>query len=214
MATPPHDEAGSSPPPTRTDSRVDVPPVTALTLTSLSGEDKRLLLQVARQTLDTFLRTGKLCRYVHDAPSLNQLRAVFVTLWRRDTGELRGCRGESAARRPLLEAVSAMAVASAAEDMRFYPVTLDELPDLRIEINALTPLAPILPDEVEVGRHGLMIVCGTRAGLLLPDVAVRFRWSREQFLEGTCQKAGLPRSAWHDPGSQLFGFESEEWGEE
>ncbi len=187
---------------------------TALAKTSLSDADKDLLLDVARQTLRGFLNDGVRPTFVHESAALNRPRAVFVTLWRRDTGELRGCRGESIARRPLLEAVSTMAIASAADDPRFFPVTLDELPKLRIEINALTPLAPIHAEDVEVGRHGLMVVRNQRAGLLLPDVPVRFEWDRVQFLEGACQKAGLPRDAWCDANVQLFGFESEEWGEE
>jgi AmmeMemoRadiSam system protein A len=186
----------------------------SLTKIVLSEEDKRRLLHVARYTLETFLESGTRPRFDYDSSTLRQLRAVFVTLWRRDTDELRGCRGESMARRPLLEAVSAMAIASAVDDPRFYPVTLEEVPLLRIDINALTPLSPIRPEEVEVGRHGLMVVCGMRAGLLLPDVPVRFGWDREQFLEGVCQKAGLPRFVWQDPDVTLLGFESEEWGEE
>lgn len=181
---------------------------------ALSEVDKRLLLDVARQTLETFLASGTQPTFATDSAALCQPRAVFVTLWRRDTGELRGCRGESMARRPLQEAVSSMAIASAVDDPRFYPVTLQELPKLRIEINALTPLAPIHADDVQVGRHGLMVARGQRAGLLLPDVPLRFGWNCVQFLEGTCQKAGLPRNAWQDADVRLFGFESEEWGEE
>jgi AmmeMemoRadiSam system protein A len=197
-------------------SQVDassVSPNTSLTRVSISDEHKQLLLQVARDSLDRYLSTGKLPGFATDDATLNQVRAVFVTLWRRDTGELRGCRGESMARRPLLEAVSFMAIAAAADDPRFLPVAHEELPLLRIEINALTPLAPIHPDDVEVGRHGLLVVRGQHAGLLLPDVPVRFGWDRVQFLEGTCQKAGLPTDAWQDANVQLFGFESEEWGE-
>ena len=201
------------------DSRPLSPPAvsssdTAPTEASLSDEDKRLLLHVARHTLETYLASGRTPHFPYDSPALRQLRAVFVTLWRRDTDELRGCRGESMARRPLVEAVSAMTSASAADDPRFYPVTLDETPLLRIDINALTPLAPIRPEAVEVGRHGLMVVSGMRTGLLLPEVPVRFEWDRQQFLEGVCQKADLHRHAWQDPEVKLFGFESEEWGEE
>ena len=181
---------------------------------TLSDEEKTLLLQIARRTLETFLDSGRWPHFRVDTPSLNQQRAVFVTLWRRDNGELRGCRGESTARRPLVDAVVAMSIASAVDDPRFYPVTLDELPKLRIDINALTPLEPIRAEDVVVGRHGLMVVNGGMAGLLLPEVPVRFGWDRQQFLEGTCQKAGLPRDAWRRQSTELYGFESEEWGED
>ncbi len=183
-------------------------------LTCLSAADRRYLLSVARQALEQHLSTRRRPIFLSDSPILLQQRAVFVTLWRRDTGELRGCRGESVARRPLVEAVSAMAIASATDDPRFISVTLDELPLLRIDINALTPLEPITLDDVVVGVHGLMIICGQRAGLLLPDVPARLGWTRQQFLEGVCDKAMLPRDAWHDADTTLLGFQSEEWGEE
>ena len=180
----------------------------------LSDEDKRTLLHIARQTLETFLTQGKRPEIYADSPALRQVRAAFVTLWRRDTGELRGCRGECIPRRPLTEAVVRMTIASALDDPRFQPVTAQEVPLLRIDINALTPLRPIHPDEVEVGRHGLMIVRAPYAGLLLPDVPARLGWDRIQFLAAVCEKAGLPQSAWRDAQTDLYGFESEEWGEE
>ena len=182
--------------------------------TLLCDTDRSFLLTIARQTLEQYLSSRHRPSYTVDSPALQQQRAVFVTLWRRDTGELRGCRGESMARRPLTEAVSAMAIASATDDPRFSHVTLDELPKVRIDINALTPLEPIDPMDVEIGVHGLMIGSGRRAGLLLPDVPVRLGWNRGQFLEGVCEKAMLPRDAWRDEDATLLGFQSEEWGEE
>lgn len=180
----------------------------------LSVDEKRQLLHVARTTLERYLTTRKRPLFHLDSPAFSQERAVFVTLWRRDTGELRGCRGESMARRPLLEAVSMMAIASAVDDPRFTPVTSSELPHLRIDINALTPLLPIQPEDMVVGKHGLMILRGHRAGLLLPDVPVRIGWDRLQFLDGVCEKAGLPAGSWQDRDVTLLGFESEEWGED
>ncbi|RME52639.1 MAG: AmmeMemoRadiSam system protein A [Caldilineae bacterium] len=172
------------------------------------------MLQVARQSLMEFLSTGRLPTWKTDNPVLLQPRAVFVTLRNRHTGELRGCRGESVARRPLIEAVAYMSLASALDDPRFPPVTLEEAPELSFEINMLTPLRPIRPEEVEVGRHGLMIVKGYRRGLLLPEVPVHYGWDRETFLAALCRKAGLPDHAWRAPDAQLFGFESQAWSDE
>ena len=202
-----HRETNGKPPPPAPSSQTAGPE------TSLSNEEKQLLLQVARQTLESYFESRQRPAFDYDSPSLKQQRAVFVTLWRKDTGELRGCRGESIARRPLLDAVSSMAIASAIDDPRFTSVTREETPYLRIEINALTPLEPIRPDDVEVGKHGLMVISGPHAGLLLPDVPVRIGWDRIQFLEGACEKAGLPPTAWQEPDVTLLGFESEEWGE-
>jgi AmmeMemoRadiSam system protein A len=132
----------------------------------------------------------------------------------RATGDLRGCRGETQARRPLIESVVLMSIASATDDPRFHPVGAEEVPGLHLEINALTPLTPILPEAVEVGRHGLMIVRGGYAGLLLPDVATRYQWDAEKFLRAVCRKAGLRENAWKAPDAKLFSFETEVWGED
>ncbi len=182
-------------------------------LQRLSPEDKKILLAVARQSLHDYLSQRRLPDPRTDRPALLQPRAAFVTLRRHDTGELRGCRGESQARRPLIESVTLMAVASAVDDPRFPPVTLDELPRIIIEINALTPLKPITPEEIEIGRHGLMIVREANAGLLLPEVPARYGWDVETFLRALCRKAWLPDDAWRDPNARLFAFESEVWEE-
>jgi AmmeMemoRadiSam system protein A len=140
-------------------------------------------------------------------------RACFVTLWRRDNAELRGCRGECRARQPLALAVGYMALAAGLDDPRFSAATADELPLLRVEISVLTPLRPIAPQEVEVGRHGLMIVAGRQRGLLLPQVAVEHHLDREQFLEAVCWKAGLEPDAWRATNAALWAFETESWAE-
>lgn len=179
----------------------------------LSAEDKQMLLQLARQTLNDYLREGELPHWQTDSPALLQPCAAFVTL-RRDSGQLRGCRGECVARRPLVESVVHMAIASATDDPRFPPVTIDEVPHVHIEISVLTPLKPIQPEQVVVGQHGLMIVRGRYAGLLLPEVPVAFGWDRGEFLKGLCRKAGLPLDAWKATDVQLYGFEADAWGEE
>ena len=180
----------------------------------LSPEDRQALLRIARQALAAQLGGESWPEIEQVSAALREPRATFVTLWRRDDGALRGCRGEIRALHPLAESVARMGVAAATDDPRFLPVTYDELPLLRIEINALTPLRPIAPGEIVIGRHGLMIIRGSNAGLLLPEVPVRFGWDRAAFLEGLCHKAWLPARAWAKRDTQLYGFETEEWGEE
>jgi len=97
------------------------------------------------------------------------------------------------------------AVAAAVRDPRFKPVTPVELADLHIEISVLSTLTDVRPEEVEVGRHGLLISRSFHRGLLLPQVATQWHWDREQFLEQTCLKAGLPPDAWrHEARIQAF----------
>jgi AmmeMemoRadiSam system protein A len=137
--------------------------------------------------------------------------AAFVTLTKN--GRLRGCIGYTEAVAPLFKVVQECSVAAATEDPRFPPVSSNELPSLRVEISVLTPLVPIRPEEVEVGRHGLMVAQGRMRGLLLPQVPVEWGWDRETFLDQTCVKAGLPPSAWRH-GATLRAFTAEVFGEE
>jgi len=104
-------------------------------------------------------------------------------------------------------------IASATDDPRFPPVAMGEVAALHIEISALTPLESITPEEVEVGRHGLLISRGEYSGLLLPQVPVDHGWDREQFLDWVCRKAGLPDGTWRSSDAELRGFECEVWHE-
>jgi uncharacterized protein len=88
-----------------------------------------------------------------------------------------------------------------------------QLEEMSIEISLLSPLEPILPEAVELGRHGLLIVNHAQRGLLLPKVAIEHRLTREQFLEETCRKAGLTRDAWKAPETRIYGFTCEVFSE-
>jgi AmmeMemoRadiSam system protein A len=138
---------------------------------------------------------------------------VFVTL--KLHGELRGCLGTLECQRALSDEVARCAAQSATEDPRFPPVTSDELPGLTLEISVLGPPEPIdphQPDAFTIGQHGLVVEQRSRRGLLLPQVAVEWGWTPEQFLRQTCVKAGLPADAWrHD--ARVYRFDAEVFGE-
>jgi len=80
-----------------------------------------------------------------------------------------------------------------------------EVKGLRLEISVLSPLMEIAPQDIEVGRHGLIISRGDMRGLLLPQVPVEWNWDRERFLNETCRKAGLPPDAWRQ-GARIQAF--------
>lgn len=181
----------------------------------LRSTDRRFLLRVARFTLDRYLVSGERGVMPTESPALLGHRAAFVTLRHRATGELRGCRGETEPRRPLVESVAVHAIAAAVDDPRFAPVARVELDELVVHISALTVPRPIARDEVELGRHGVMIVHKRRCGLLLPQVPALYDIATvDDFLSALCRKATLPRSALDDPATRLLGFEAEDWGEE
>jgi uncharacterized protein len=144
------------------------------------------------------------------SPHLREKRGAFVTLHK--DGKLRGCIGRIAAVTPLEETVREMARSAALDDPRFAPVAFEELEHLALEISVLSPMRELAPEEVTVGRHGLLVSYDGRRGLLLPQVAVHWRWSREMFLAQTCMKAGLPPDAWLR-GARIEGFTAEVFGE-
>jgi AmmeMemoRadiSam system protein A len=187
---------------------------TLKSLPHLSARDREELLRLARRTLVLHLEHGTMPSCATDLHALLEPRATFVTLTERDSGMLRGCRGEVMARQPLIESVAAMVIAAATDDPRFPRVSLAEVPRLRIEISVLSTMDPIEPAEIEIGKHGLMIVRGHAAGLLLPQVAVEYGWRVEEFLSALCRKAGLPAGTWRSRDVQLYGFECEVWGED
>ena len=179
----------------------------------LSEESKSRLLRVARESLEIFLTSGQRTVFTSEIPELLKKRAVFVTLRKKVSGNLRGCVGQIEARYRLIEAVAKTAIFSAVDDSRFPQVKLNELANLLIEINVLTPMFVITPDNVLVGKHGLLLSKGSCRGLFLPEVAVSRGWDRLTFLDELCRKADLPRGSWRDADAELQAFESESWEE-
>jgi AmmeMemoRadiSam system protein A len=139
---------------------------------------------------------------------LKENRGAFVTLNKH--GQLRGCIGTIQPSRPLYQVVEEMAAAAAFEDSRFDPLTVQELKDLELEISVLTPLQRVKNiQEIEIGKHGLYIKKGFYSGLLLPQVATDYNWSRQTFLEETCRKAGMDRNAWKEKGTEIYMFSAD-----
>lgn len=179
----------------------------------LGRHQQEELLHIARRTLDALIRTGKRYQPHTDDPALRKPRACFVTLTAH--GQLRGCIGGLEPRGPLYLAVRDMAIAAATEDPRFRPVEAAELPSIRVEISVLSPVRPVQdPEEIVVGKHGVIVRQGGRSGVFLPQVAPEQGWDRETMLDHLCSdKAGLPPDAWRR-GAQLSVFTAQVFGEE
>ena len=189
----------------------------------LNSEEESLLLRIARDSLNAYLRDEvriDLSAYSLTPPLLER-HGAFVTL--RLGGELRGCIGHTRSIESLAEAVRDNAINAAVRDPRFPPLTLEELARTHIEISALRPGAapdtPFIPvgdiSEIVIGRDGLYLDhAGSRGGgLLLPQVATERGWDVRQFLEALCTKAGAESGAWKDPGCELFRFSAQVFGE-
>ena len=173
---------------------------------SLSPDEKTRLLNMARETLERYVRNNEVYHPEEDSPKLLDPKGAFVTL--KKSGELRGCIGFIEPILPLYQTIVQATIYAASKDARFSPVTASELEDIEIEISVLTPPVKIEdPRNVEVGKHGLIIAKGSQRGLLLPQVPVENKWSRRTFLQRTCQKAGLPKDAWRS-GAEIYTFEA------
>jgi AmmeMemoRadiSam system protein A len=202
---------GSEPTPLPTPPAHASPPSNPGQPIALTANEKTELLRMARQTIAQYLRDGTTPAYNVTAPNLLQPSGAFVTL--RKHGELRGCIGSLTPRLSLYLTVQGMAVAAATEDPRFQPLTSDELKDVSIEISVLSPLRPISDvNEIEVGKHGVIIIKGQNQGVFLPQVATEEGWNREELLQNLCRKAGLPPDAWQS-GAQFYVFTAEVFGE-
>jgi AmmeMemoRadiSam system protein A len=174
-----------------------------------SLEERKLLLKVAHEAILASLEHRELSLN-SVPPHLAEPRAAFTTLYFR--GELRGCVGHVYPIDSLYRTVADTARSAAFEDTRFWPITLDEAAELEVSLSILSPLRAVQPEEVEVGRHGLLVSLHQHRGLLLPQVPIEHGWDRIIFLEQTCRKAGLPTDAWQTS-AQIEVFTAEVFGD-
>lgn len=177
----------------------------------LSDVQKVRLLRIAREAVFTWINRTKKPLIQESDPRLLEKQGVFVSLHIGD--RLRGCIGTFDPDGPLYEAVVDMSVGAATRDPRFGPMRIHEVPRVEIELSILGPLQPIAPEDVEVGKHGLLVQKGRRHGTLLPQVATQQGWTREEFLSQVAIKAGMEADDWKDPKTHVLAFEAEVFSE-
>jgi len=174
----------------------------------LTDGEKKTLHDIARTVIENKARGKALPEFKSESSILKESRGAFVTIQKR--GQLRGCIGYIEGHGPLHKTIEEMAEAAAFRDPRFSPVKEKELPELDIEISVLTPLKRIKEvNEIQVGKHGIYIKKGWLSGLLLPQVATEYGWDRQTFLDHTCQKAGLPSTAWKEKETEIYIFSAD-----
>ena len=170
----------------------------------LVNNDQKILLAVARRAI-VHVTQGKT---VDDLdltlfpPVLIESGASFVSLHRKDNGQLRGCIGALEAYQPLVQDVQDHAIAAALEDYRFPPVKFQEVQNLKIEISRLTTASRVkytspldLPGLLRPGIDGVILRDGFQKATFLPQV-----WEQlpdpVDFLGQLCQKMGANRDCW------------------
>jgi AmmeMemoRadiSam system protein A len=176
----------------------------------LTEAEQAFLLLLSREAVEAAARGHELPSAPEPEGHLRESRGVFVTLRKRR--ELRGCIGHVEPQGSLSETVRECARAAALSDRRFEPVSPHELAELNVELSVLSHLVDVSPEQIEIGRHGLLISLGDRRGVLLPQVPLELGWDRIRFLEETCRKAGLPRDAWRH-GARIRAFTTQIFGE-
>lgn len=180
----------------------------------MNDAQKKILLKVARNTVETVIKGGETPKPESDDPQLNAHCGCFVTLKNKE--RLRGCIGRFISENPLIELVVEMAKASATSDSRFFadPITAGELEHVDVEISVLSPLEPTSdPLSLRLGVDGIYIKQGRASGCFLPQVATETGWTKEEFLSCCCShKAGLAADAWKDPETEVSLFTAEVFG--
>ncbi len=162
---------------------------------NLVPAQQEILLQLAREAVSFFLKTGDTLEKDIPDKTLLERRGAFVTL--KVKGELRGCIGYPIPYKSLYATIIDAAVSAASSDYRFLPLTTKELQDTKIEISVLSPSSPVTNiSEIKVGTHGIIISKGPNKGLLLPQVPIEWNWDLETYLEHGCKKAGLAKNEW------------------
>ena len=179
----------------------------------LSDSDGVVLVKTARKAVTEFLSNGNRMKLESDLEEKFSFNSgVFVTLNNPDG--LRGCIGFPMPEKKLSHAIIEGAIAAATEDPRFPSVKTNELNDIVFEVTVLTPPVEIdvsdpmeYLEKIKVGRDGLIIRHSFSSGLLLPQVPVEYGWDVEEFLQHTCEKAGLERNTWKNEDVKIEKFE-------
>ena len=188
--------------------------------TRLSDSDGVLLIKIARMAVTEFLSNGKRMKLEsEDEKKFSFNSGVFVTLNNADG--LRGCIGFPMPNKKLSHGIIDAAIAAATEDPRFSPVKINELNEIVFEVTVLTPPVEITItdpmeylEKIKVGRDGLIISNSFSSGLLLPQVPVEYGWNVEEFLQHTCEKAGLEKNVWKNEKVKIEKFEGIVYKEE
>lgn len=180
---------------------------------NISENDGHILVKTARKIVTEYLKNGIKIKLDKEFTNNFSFKSgVFVTL--NNNQELRGCIGYPLSDKLLFNALEDAAISAATKDPRFIPVEEKDLNTIIIEITILTPPKKITVSNTEeylskikIGRDGLIVKNGFYSGLLLPQVPIEYNWNEKEFLEHTCEKAGLAKDSWKDPNTEIQKFE-------
>jgi AmmeMemoRadiSam system protein B/AmmeMemoRadiSam system protein A len=179
----------------------------------LDAEAQEELVKMARESIESQVKTGKTPLFQSESGFLDEKRGVFVTIRTKD-GALRGCIGHHQADAPLRLLVPKMAIAAATQDYRFPALTEPELKSIKIKLSVYLCEVHAIKDiaEYEPGKHGIIMKKGGRAATFLPEVPTEQNWTKETTLNQLCLKAGLPSDGWKQ-GAEFHVYSTQVFGE-
>jgi AmmeMemoRadiSam system protein A len=128
------------------------------------------VVKLAKETVETYVKEGKLPEQKELAPEMKERAGVFVSIHKH--GQLRGCIGTFEPQKDnVAEEIMANAISSATRDPRFPPITPSELDDLEYSVDILTKPEPVSDvRQLDPKKYGVIVESGWRRGLLLPDL--------------------------------------------
>lgn len=181
--------------------------------TKISEKEGHILVKTARRIVTEYLKNGSKIELEKDFQEDFSFKSgVFVTL--NNQSGLRGCIGYPLPEKKLFNAIEDAVIAAATEDPRFPPVKFEELDSITFEVTILTSPTKIEVSEpheylskIKVGQDGLIVKYGYNSGLLLPQVPIEYGWNEREFLEHTCEKAGLSKDYWKKAEIEIQKFE-------
>jgi len=162
---------------------------------TLTDEEKKFLLQIARRTLTEYVKNRKIPEFEIKDEKLKKKAGAFVTLNKHHN--LRGCIGYILPVKPLYQTVIENTINACSRDYRFSPVIPAELDDIEIEISVLSPPVPVKSyNDIVLGKHGIILKKGFNQAVFLPQVAPEQGWDLPTTLTHLSLKAGLGPDDW------------------
>jgi len=149
-----------------------------------------LIVKLAKEAVETYITNSNIISPpARLSTEMKKQAGVFVSLHR--FGKLRGCIGTfEETKENVAQEIIANAISSATKDPRFPPVTAGELKDLEYSVDVLTKPRPVKDkNKLDPKKHGLIVECGFKKGLLLPDLEGVDSVDRQ--IDICCQKAGI-----------------------
>jgi hypothetical protein len=186
---------------------------------TFNEEEKQFLLNLARESAETYLKKGKKIEVDEkEIPeNLKKEKGCFVTFIKDE--QLRGCIGYIVSQKPLYECVIENAINAAINDERFNPVLYNEMKNIKIDISVLeipTLLEHKNPEELisklKAFENGVVLKREDYQSTYLPSV-----WNqipdKQEFLSNLCVKGNMEEECWKDSKTEVYTYTAEDFSE-